>query len=162
MECPSCGKLIPDESAFCLFCGERIPDAGRPVDPSAGWEYQEIFLPIADFAVKEKLILRNREEPVPADLEKLWSVYLPQVSGLLKPALVDQWALDPGCLEPECMLYEVRGQTFQDYTRADWFWTAALSILSVGIYLLFVQLVNRSNQVIEPKGVNLRLRRKKE
>jgi predicted nucleic acid-binding Zn ribbon protein len=27
MHCPSCGKTIPDESAFCLQCGKPIPSA---------------------------------------------------------------------------------------------------------------------------------------
>jgi len=33
MICPSCGKLIPNESKFCLYCGGRIPaEALTPVD----------------------------------------------------------------------------------------------------------------------------------
>jgi hypothetical protein len=161
MECPSCSKIIPDESIFCLHCGEKIPGSEPLIDESV-WDYKDVFLPIEAFAVKEKLILRKSEEPSPAELEKLWDVYSPQIPGLLEREVEQHWAIDPNGLEPECILYEIRSQTFRDYTRADWFWTSALSIFSVGIYLLFIRLVNASNQVVEPKGVNVRLRRKKD
>jgi hypothetical protein len=159
MECPSCGKIIPDESVYCLYCGEKLAPADQPGGGQQEWEYQDVFLSNEDFAKKEKLILRNREEPIPSDIEKLWSIYFPQINDLLQPQIQEQWSLDPACLEPECILYEIRSQTFQDYTRGDWIWTGILTVLSAGIYLLFIQLVNRSNQIIEPKGVQLKLRR---
>jgi DnaJ-class molecular chaperone len=35
MNCPSCGKTIPDESSFCNFCGAPVSQSA-PVEKQAG------------------------------------------------------------------------------------------------------------------------------
>jgi WD40 repeat protein len=34
--CPSCGKPVDDDAAFCLSCGAALPPAGAPAAPAAG------------------------------------------------------------------------------------------------------------------------------
>ena len=161
MNCQSCGKDIPDESAFCLFCGEKITPQVEPPDSLIGWEFKELFIPNQAFSPKSKIILQNRNEPEPSDLEKLWTTYLPQISGLLQSETDQDWSIPPDYLEPDCLLVEIRSRTFKDYTRPDWIGLIVLSIFSVGIYLVFAPVVNTSTTVIQPLGVNIKLRRHK-
>ncbi len=162
MECPACGKNIPDESVFCLYCGEKTGLPAPTGDDLADWEYKEIFLPDSSFSPRMKLVLQNKREADSADLEMLWSTYQPQIPGLLRNETNLGWSPVPGALNPDCLVYEMGSHAFKDYTRAEWTWLVVLSIFSVGVYLLFAPLVNSSTGVIQPQGVKVQLRRKKQ
>ncbi len=41
MYCPSCGKEIPDKSAFCLHCGKPINFTTAPTNVVTEWEYKD-------------------------------------------------------------------------------------------------------------------------
>ena len=41
MYCPSCGKEIPDSSAFCLHCGKSINITTAPAQVATEWEYKD-------------------------------------------------------------------------------------------------------------------------
>ena len=161
MDCPSCGKKIPAESVFCLYCGEKILFQVEATNSLSECEYKEIFIPNEDFSPRSTMVLQNRIEAEPTDLQKLWENYLPQIAGLLERETDLGWEPDPNFFGANCLVYEIRSYTFKDYKKADWIWLIVLSILSVGIYLLFVSLVNATAGVIKPKGVNMRLRRVK-
>lgn len=162
MECPACSKNIPDESAFCLYCGEKISPPAQTTDSLADWEYKEVFLPNSAFSPRLIIVLQNKREADPADLEQLWSTYRPQIPGILQNETAQGWSPVPDSLEADCLVYEMGSHAFKDYSRADWIWLAILSIFSVGVYLLFAPLVNSSTGVIQPQGVNVKLRRKKQ
>jgi len=35
-ECPSCSQVVPEESRFCMACGESIPDVSENVIEEEG------------------------------------------------------------------------------------------------------------------------------
>ena len=35
-ECPSCSQVVPEESRFCMACGEPITDVSENVDEEEG------------------------------------------------------------------------------------------------------------------------------
>ena len=51
MFCPSCGKDIPDGSAFCLHCGKSLGSAERPTPSSRRWTARLTLLFVLTFLV---------------------------------------------------------------------------------------------------------------
>ncbi|SRR5260221_2606210 len=41
MYCPSCGKSVPDESRFCLYCGSSITSPKPTPETPIEWEYDD-------------------------------------------------------------------------------------------------------------------------
>lgn len=44
MYCPSCGKNVPDNSKFCLYCGKNITIPEPSSDKQVEWEYQDFLI----------------------------------------------------------------------------------------------------------------------
>lgn len=82
MFCPKCGKPIPDDSSFCMFCGKSIPRI-FPEKPPAEEPVQAPPAPFGDADFEVPFMEEEYDEP-PVEPETF--VPLPDDLDLLEPA----------------------------------------------------------------------------
>ena len=122
MQCPSCGKTIPEQSAFCLFCGNPI---GR--QPSAPVEFNR-RLPVQISGLSLGLYGAIKPMPRRAGLYLREGFYLrftladtaglPTVYDGMGVAAVRIWQIEPASPEPQYKLrtqatFAFKGSLFQ-------------------------------------------------
>lgn len=80
MYCKKCGKSIPDESNFCMFCGDKIcePDDNNNPYPSSDIEkmYEDTM---------QNKVLKILKSPSTASYPKFKSEMIKSISGIFSP-----------------------------------------------------------------------------
>lgn len=67
MKCPYCNHAVPDESVFCMICGERIARKKREKTPSAKYPKYRV---LADGSLLGQLMVNGTRETIKAENEK--------------------------------------------------------------------------------------------
>lgn len=67
MKCPYCNHAVPDESVFCMICGERIARKKREKKPSAKYPKYRV---LADGSLLGQLMVNGTRETIKAENEK--------------------------------------------------------------------------------------------
>lgn len=67
MKCPYCNHAVPDESVFCMICGERIARKKREKKPPAKYPKYRV---LADGSLLGQLMVNGTRETIKAETEK--------------------------------------------------------------------------------------------
>ena len=67
MNCPYCNHSVPDESVFCMICGERIARKKREKKPPAKYPKYRV---LADGSLLGQLMVAGTRETIKAENEK--------------------------------------------------------------------------------------------
>jgi integrase len=67
MKCPYCNHAVPDESVFCMICGERIARKKREKKPPAKYPKYRV---LADGSLLGQLMVNGTRETIKAENEK--------------------------------------------------------------------------------------------
>ena len=160
MYCPSCGKQIPENSTFCLYCGTRIA-APEPVDRSVvsppkrvEWEYTDFvykFLPPGQ-GMWAKLGSGAYSE-AGAKLE-FWQNSQREITAELQKWIDEGW--EPvGEVGSSCIEIKT-GYSHRDKSPLYWILFLLFSIPTFGV-LFLIALLARSN-IAEPIRFVLQMR----
>jgi len=150
MYCPSCGKQIPDNSAFCSHCGKPTTPS-PPLQPVTEWEYKDFSL---SWPPGTTGWISAHHYTEPAARLDYWHNYQSAIMPELQPLLDDGWQplteIGPACIQ---LRY------YKSLEGQSWFWLGLGVIASGGLLLLVLPFMRTwKYQMV---GFQLRLRRPK-
>jgi hypothetical protein len=134
MYCPSCGKQIPDASAFCSHCGKptNLQASPSPVSPSAlvEWEYRDFTI---TWNQGEAGWVAADHYPEPAARLYYWqniqSSVMPQLQQLLDEGWQPVTEIGPACIQL---------RHYKSLEGANWTWSIIGALFTWGLSLLFM------------------------
>ncbi len=155
MYCPSCGKETPENSTFCLHCGNRIAAPGiapTPVQQApVEWEYKDF---VYKWSPGQIWVNVGRQGyTMPAARAWFWQEYQRYIMDELQKWLDEGW--EPvGEVGPSSI--EVRTFTSAKLSTFGWLFIIVLSLFTLFLPLLFIW-----DQYAEPTEFRLKMRRPK-
>jgi hypothetical protein len=155
MYCPSCGKQIPDASAFCLHCGKstNLPAPSSAVSPSTvvEWEYRDFTI---TWRQGESGWVAADSYPEPAARLYYWqniqSYVMPELQKLLDEGWQPVTEIGPACIQL---------RHYKSLEGANWIGIGIGIIASWGLLLLLLPFMG--SWKFQMIGFHVQLRRPK-
>lgn len=141
MYCPSCGKETPEQSTFCLHCGERIA-APRALDAHASrmpveWEYKDFVVEYSGGRVS----IGHGGYTIPAALLFCWQSEQTSIAKKLQSWLDEGWQ-PIGGIGPSCFRYH----TYRRWKPDAFTWIVGILTLGFGLLIgLITRLLHLKN-----------------